>query len=94
VGALAAGVATSNDREYIDEPAYREPVSRPHPYRGYYVQPDYASGPDVVYVDRARGAEPWSRGWYRYCENRYRSFDARSGTFIGNDGEEHFCIAN
>ena len=32
--------------------------------------------------------------WYDYCSDRYRSFNARTGTFTGNDGEQHFCVAN
>jgi hypothetical protein len=35
--------------------------------------------------------EPWSREWFRYCSNRYRSFDGRTGTFMGYDGQRHFC---
>ncbi len=53
--------------------------------------------PARVYVDDyayAGGLEPWSSEWYDYCSDRYRSFSPRSGTFIGYDGEEHFCVAN
>ena len=67
------------------------------------------SQPDPVYVERypsrvyretryyddyAGGLEPWSAEWYDYCSDRYRSFNPRSGTFIGYDGGEHFCVAN
>jgi hypothetical protein len=38
--------------------------------------------------------EPWTPQWERFCSYRYRSFDSRSGTFIGNDGRSHFCVAN
>lgn len=65
------------------EPEYYEPV-RP---RRYYVE-----RPRVIYAQR--GIEPWTRAWFRYCENRYRSFDARTGTFTGYDGQTHFCTAN
>ncbi len=37
---------------------------------------------------------PWSPEWYRWCSNRYRSFDPRSGTYIGTDGYRQFCDAN
>jgi hypothetical protein len=40
------------------------------------------------------GIEPWTRDWYEYCSDRYRSFNARTGTFTGYDGEHHFCVAN
>ncbi|WP_069443420.1 BA14K family protein [Methyloceanibacter stevinii] len=35
--------------------------------------------------------EPWTQDWYAYCSSRYRSFNPRSGTFVGYDGYEHFC---
>lgn len=41
---------------------------------------------------RVREGDPWTRSWYRYCENRYRSFDARRGTFRGFDGRTQFCV--
>ena len=34
---------------------------------------------------------PWTREWYRYCRNRYRSFNPRTGYFMGYDGRRHFC---
>lgn len=92
VGALAAG-ALSEPRyrpvyNYYDEPVYDEPVYAPPPppVRRYYVEPD------VAYY-RA-GLEPWSPEWYRYCGDRYSSFNPRTGTFVGYDGQEHFCVAN
>jgi len=52
--------------------------------------------PKTVYVSppaRRVGyrPEPWTDDWYAYCSSRYRSFDPRSGTFIGYDGYERFC---
>ncbi|MGX5806015.1 hypothetical protein ACWGS9_33120 [Bradyrhizobium sp. Arg314] len=32
----------------------------------------------IVYADR--NAEPWTRGWYEYCLDRYRTFNSRTGT--------------
>ena len=83
-GALASPPPPPRDYYYDDygEPAYvvrRRPVIvRPAPVRTYY------NG----------GIEPWTRDWYKYCSDRYRSFDARTGTFTGYDGEQHFCVAN
>lgn len=89
VGALAAGIATQPEPQYYDpdyaEPVYREPRPRPRPQRYY------DTGPDVVYLD---GLDPWTPEWYRYCEDRYRSFDPHSGTYVGYDGRRHFCEAN
>lgn len=35
--------------------------------------------------------EPWSKAWFVYCSNRYRSFDPPTGTYLGFDGERKFC---
>lgn len=100
VGALLGGALAQprvGTRTYIDEgPVYDEPapvyqertyVYRPAPvYRTTRVivqdQGDYVVQPRL---------RPWSRQWMRYCTSRYRSFDPGTGTFIGNDGREHFC---
>lgn len=52
--------------------------------------------PQVVYADQDAygGLEPWTREWFDYCRNRYRSFNDRTGTFRGYDGQDHFCVAN
>lgn len=78
-GALVVGLASQPEPVY-DNP-YRRP--RPRPIREY---------PETAYLDGA--LEPWSPDWYDYCSDRYRSFNPRSGTFLGYDGEEHFCVAN
>ncbi len=48
------------------------------------------SGPPAYYYSSG-SPQPWSSGWYRYCASRYRSFDPRSGTYLGYDGYRHFC---
>jgi hypothetical protein len=88
-GALVIGLAA--------QPTYREPIyvnPRPRPQRPY--ADPYGSGRDVVYLDDGYAAalEPWSPEWYDYCADRYRSFDERTGTFRGYDGQDHFCVAN
>ena len=78
-GALVVGLASQPEPVYANP--YRQP--RPRPVREY---------PETVYLDGA--FEPWSSEWYDYCSDRYRSFDPQSGTFMGYDGREHFCVAN
>lgn len=80
-GALVVGLANQNDPEPVYDNYYRKP--RPRPVREY---------PETVYYGGS--FEPWSRDWYEYCSDRYRSFDPQSGTFMGYDGREHFCVAN
>lgn len=88
LGALAVGaIASSRDEPVVGNPL-RHP--RPRPHRDWETQ-DY---PQVVVDDDYEPAfEPWSRGWYRYCQQRYRSFDAQTGTYVGYDGRERFCNA-
>lgn len=80
------GSALSQPRYYSEPRYYAEPryYYEPAPVyvapRPVYVQPSY------TYV-----AEPWTPGWYSYCGERYRSFNARTGYYTGYDGQYHFC---
>jgi hypothetical protein len=47
----------------------------PPPPPAAYYEPDYAEGDD----------------WLAYCSSKYRSFDPRSGTYLGYDGLRHPC---
>lgn len=80
-GALVVGLASQPEPAYANP--YRQP--RPRPVRDY---------PESAYLGRYTALEPWSAEWYDYCSERYRSFSPRSGTFVGYDGQEHFCVAN
>ncbi len=93
---LAAGLVTgaviaSQPRTvYVEpEPIYDEPER-------VYIEPEpvyvdeYPPAPRPVY---GAAVEPWSPEWYDYCSARYRSFNARSGTYVGYDGRSHFCTA-
>lgn len=51
-----------------------------------YVAP--APPPVVVY---SYGPQPWTPDWYAYCAKKFDSFDARSGTYLGYDGQWHMC---
>ncbi len=80
-GAIANSQPRYQERVYIDpEPEYYEP------------RPVYRRRP-VVVQESYGSLEPWSPAWYRYCSQRYRSFDADSGTFRGYDGRDYFCTA-
>ena len=82
-GALIGGALASQPRYYEPEPTYiiREP--RPARVRRYYRDDYYPAT-----------FEPWSSEWYSYCSDRYRSFNPRTGTFLGYDGLQHFCRAD
>lgn len=50
--------------------------------------------PESRYDYRRSHLRPWSHAWYRWCDARYRSFDPRSGTYVGMDGRRRFCEAS
>jgi BA14K-like protein len=89
VGAIAGSALADNPPYrpvYEAEPIYVQPrpvIVRPRPVRPYYTE----------YRD-VGGLEPWSPAWFRWCGDTYRSFDPDTGTFVGYDGQQHFCVAN
>ena len=50
-----------------------------------------ATRPGRQATDVEGDLEPWSKAWFGYCTNRYRSFDPETGRYYGYDGEYHFC---
>ncbi len=81
-GALVAGALTAP--YYYGSPAY-------YGYPGYYGNPAfYGPGyyPAPGYVVSAPGA---GGDAVAYCMQRFRSYDPRSGTYLGNDGMRHPC---
>jgi hypothetical protein len=47
--------------------------------------------PPAYYGPVSYGPPPWSPEWYSYCSSRYRSFNPRTGYFMGYDGQPYFC---
>jgi hypothetical protein len=45
------------------------------------------SGNDRTYATSRLNDQSWTSN----CARRYRSFDAHSGTYLGNDGYRHYC---
>ena len=72
----------------------RAPVYRAPQVYDYPPAPPQPYPRRVVRYDYQGGLEPWSRDWYRYCSNRYQSFNPETGTYRGYDGRDHFCAAN
>jgi Na+/glutamate symporter len=48
----------------------------------------------VVRQQVSYSVEPWTREWFRYCSQRYRSFNPDTGTYRGYDSRDHFCTGN
>lgn len=98
VAGLAAGALIAGALSQPREPSYYEPDYYDYDQPRYVVRRDVIVRPAPVreYGRVAYGGsiEPWTRGWYDYCSYRYRTFNARTGTFTGYDGEQHFCVAN
>lgn len=93
-GAIILG-ATNEPQVIYNEPDYYEPDVEYYPVqpRPRIIRPPVRHPKVVYYRDYEASYEPWSREWFRYCSNRYRSFNADTGTYRGYDGRDHFCVA-
>jgi hypothetical protein len=94
--------------DFVRKPIYGS--DRQYRYGGKYLdegppavgqQPGYKHPPKVVTYDETVGGdyaggtlEPWSKGWFDWCRANFRSFDGRTGTYKGYDGQRHFCEVN
>ncbi|MGL4490305.1 MAG: BA14K family protein [Rhizobiaceae bacterium] len=87
-GALIVGAISESRRDYRPRRVYRQVPA----YDAYPDAPPPPREPYVVQYNEQ--VEPWSREWYRYCSNRYRSFNPETGTFRGYDGRTRFCVMN
>lgn len=79
-GMIIGGAIANSQPRYVEREIYVEPDY--YPERRVYVRP--------VAVPTY---EPWTRSWYEYCSQRYRSFNPNTGTYRGYDGLDHFCVA-
>lgn len=59
----------------------------------YYAQPGYNAAPMVAptYEGRSVAVEPNDADSVAYCQQRFRSYDPASGTYLGYDGFRHSC---
>ena len=88
LGAIIVGIASdqATDRSDRDHNPYWRP--RPSPDRNFFPVAPVTHGTGYY-----GSLEPWSPGWYQYCEARYRSFVPSEGTFTTYSGEKRFCVA-
>ncbi|PIT70861.1 BA14K family protein [Bartonella tribocorum] len=98
---LAAGAVLGN---VFKKPEQPQIIYQPMPQRQVVYQevPQvvYQQAPQtqIVYETQSTASyqplqQPWTRGWFQYCQKRYRSFNPKTGTFRGYDGQDHFCHA-
>jgi len=87
IGGALIGSAIANSN---NQPRYVAP-------RRSYTPNVFPPAPRVYQQRRAvtynGSLQPWSRGWYQYCDAKYRSFNPQKGTYRGYDGLDHFCVA-
>ncbi|SIQ25989.1 BA14K-like protein [Rhizobium sp. RU20A] len=76
--------------DYQPAPVYRERRVYRETYDSDY-SPVYRQPRPVQAYGGAY--QPWTPSWYRYCAQRYRSFNPDTGTFRGYDGRNYFCTA-
>lgn len=89
-GAIIAGSANNrSSQRRVIAPQQHYPSANHYPQAP---RPTYRQKRQYQHSQRAQGYEPWTKGWYNYCDNKYRSFNPRTGTFRGYDGRDHFCV--
>ena len=81
-GAILGGALSQPRYGYYPGPVYVEPAPVYVAPAPVYVRP----APVYTYAPAA-----WTPEWYDYCEDRYQSFNPRTGYFLGYDGEYHLC---
>ncbi len=58
---------------------------------GYYGAPGYGYYDDGYYDEPVVAVAPAGGDAVEYCRQTYRSYDVRSGTYLGYDGLRHAC---
>ena len=88
VGALALGAAAASGafRQDLPPPPQSRYVYEEEPVIVQRRRPVIYEEPEVVYQPRRRGGEAAA-----YCAQRFRSYDPRTGTYVGFDGVERAC---
>jgi len=96
--ALRSGATAFANRDaLVEQVQYRRRY-----YRGYRrgFDPGAAMAIGIIgavagaMADAALAPAPYVVGdpnWVAYCSSRYRSFDPASGTYLGFDGNRHYC---
>ncbi len=91
-------------RQVYRHPGWRGPGYYARPgYRGNYYYRDYNAALAAGVFGLAAGAiiggaaannnQRYANDYVAYCSQRYRSFNAATGTYTGYDGRQHRCIA-
>jgi hypothetical protein len=65
-------------------------LAAPYYYGGYPYGGYYAPGPGY-YAEQPYYEDEGGDDATGYCMQRFRSYDPRSGTYLGNDGHRHPC---
>lgn len=89
---LAAGAIIAGALAQPQRPTYYAP--QPRVIYEQQAPVYYRQAPARVTYQSSAGFEPWTRPWFNYCSQRYRSFNSQTGTYRGFDGADHFCTAN
>lgn len=85
---LAVGAIIANELTKKQQPIQAPQISNAFPPTPRAV----SNRQDNNVITLESAFQPWSQGWYEWCDDRYRSFNANTGTYRGYDGLNHFCV--
>lgn len=95
-GAVIAGALSESSRNnrtiYLDEPVHPRHRGQNHVYAPSNAYPPAPSPVDDQVITFAGSLEPWTPGWYDWCDARFKTFNPERGTYRGYDGKDHFCV--
>ena len=80
-------VAPTYGAPVYSAPVYGAPTTPYDPSLPVQAGPVYSGG----YVASGYAPSRGSAEWNAYCASKYRSFDPATGTFLGYDGQRHYC---
>ena len=91
IGLIGAAIVTSTINNRTDPLATGTVRPTPQPHNPYPPAPQ-GHGQNHPVAQTSSSLEPWTPQWYSWCTQKYRSFNAETGTFRGYDGRNHFCV--
>lgn len=91
LSALALGIALALGSAYAQEVWETYPNTAISPLFGHHPYPYAPAGTFLGVPSAAAGAYAYEPATAQECAQRFKSYNPRSGTYLGRDGYRHSC---